>query len=108
MDLFFSLAMSLALTLILELAFAWVWRVKRQDLPAVGLVNLLTNPIVVLCHCAAAWYVPTLLLPVTLALEAGAVLAEGAVYRRRSQIVHPFAFSLCANAVSFLSGLLLP
>lgn len=108
MDLFLSLAVSLTLTLILELAFALVWRVERRDLPAVGLVNLLTNPIVVLCHRAAVWYVPALLLPVTLALEAGAIIVEGAVYRRRSQITRPFAFSLCANAVSFLSGLLLP
>ena len=106
MELFLSLAVSLVLTLVLELAFALVWRVERSDLPAVALANLLTNPIVVLCHHAAAWYVPKYLLAVTLALELWAVGTEGVIYRRRSQINRPWAFSLCANGLSFLSGLL--
>lgn len=107
MELFLSLAVSLGLTLALELAFALVWRVERSDLPAVALANLLTNPIVVLCHHGAAWYFPNYLLAATLALELWAVGTEGLIYRRRSQISRPWAFSLCANAVSFLSGLLL-
>ena len=107
MELFLSLAVSLGLTLALELAFALIWRVERSDLPAVALANLLTNPIVVLCHHAAAWYVPKYLLAVTLALELWAVGTEGVIYRRRSQINRPWAFSLCANAVSFLSGLMI-
>lgn len=106
MELFLSLAVSLGLTLALELAFALIWRVERSDLPAVALANLLTNPIVVLCHHAAAWYCPKYLLAATLALELWAVGTEGLIYRRRSQINRPWAFSLCANAVSFLSGLL--
>lgn len=106
MELFLSLAVSLGLTLALELAFALIWRVERSDLPAVALANLLTNPIVVLCHHGAAWYFPKYLLAATLALELWAVGTEGVIYRRRSQISRPWAFSLCANAVSFLSGLL--
>lgn len=106
-ELFLSLAGSLALTLILELAFALVWRADRRDLVAVALANVLTNPVVVLCHHAAARYVPGLLTAVTLALELGAAAAEGLVYSRRSQIRRPWAFSLWANAFSFLSGLLL-
>lgn len=106
MELFLSLAVSLGLTLALELAFALIWRVERSDLPAVALANLLTNPIVVLCHHAAAWYVPKYLLAVTLALELWAVGTEGVIYRRRSQITRPWIFSLCANGLSFLSGLL--
>lgn len=107
MDLFLSLAVSLGLTLALELAFALVWRVERQDLPAVALANLLTNPAVVLCHHWAAWRLPQYLIAVTLALELGAAAAEGLIYQRRSQIARPWAFSLCANALSFLSGLLI-
>ena len=106
MALFLSLAVSLGLTLLLELAFALVWRVERRDLAAVVLVNVLTNPVVVLCHHAAAWYVPGLLAIATLLLEAGAVLVEGLIYSRRSRIHRPWAFSLCANTVSFLAGLL--
>lgn len=107
MELFLSLAISLALTLALELIFALVWRVERSDLPAVALANLLTNPIVVLCRYAAAWYFPKYLLAVTLALELWAVGMEGVIYRRRSQISRPWAFSLCANGVSFFSGLII-
>lgn len=107
MDLFLSLGVSLALTLALELAFALVWRVKREDLPAVVLANVLTNPIVVLCRHAAAWYVPRYLVVVTLALELWAVGTEGLIYRRRSQIARPWTFSLCANVLSYCAGLLL-
>lgn len=106
MELFLSLAVSLGLTLVLELAFALIWRAERSDLPAVALANLLTNPIVVLCHHAAAWYVPKYVPAVTLALELWAVGTEGVIYRRRSRITRPWAFSLCANGLSFLSGLL--
>lgn len=106
MELFLSLAVSLGLTLVLELAFALIWRVERSDLPAVALANLLTNPIVVLCHHAAAWYVPKYVPAVTLALELWAVGTEGVIYRRRSQVARPWAFSLCANGLSFLSGVL--
>lgn len=102
-----SLAVSLALTLALELAFALLWGVERRDLPAVALVNVLTNPAVVLCRRAAGWYLPHALAAVTLALEAAAVAAEGAIYRRHSRIPFPWAFALCANAFSFLTGLLL-
>lgn len=105
MDLFLSLAGSLALTLALELTFALIWRVEWRDFPAVALANVLTNPIVVLCHYAAAWYFPKYLIAVTLALELGAVGTEGLIYRRRSQIARPWAFSLCANILSFCAGL---
>lgn len=107
MELFISLFVSLALTLLLELVFALLWGVERRDLPAVVLANVLTNPVVVLCHHAAAWYLPGALSAITLALELGAVGVEGLIYRRRSQISFPWAFSACANAFSFLTGLLL-
>ena len=107
MELFLSLAVSLALTLALELAFALVWRVERSDLPAVALANLFTNPVVVLCHHATAWYWPKYLIAVTAALELWAVGTEGLIYRRRSEISRPWTFSLCANALSYFSGLLL-
>lgn len=105
--LFLSLAGSLVLTLALELSLALVWRLDWRDLPAIALANLLTNPAVVLCYHAAAWYAPRSLLSITLALELGAVTVEGFVYARRSQIRRPWAFSLCANALSFLTGVLL-
>ena len=107
MELLLSLAVSLALTLIVELTFALLWRVERQDLPVVALANVLTNPAVVLCHCAAAWYRPGALPAAVLALELGAIGLEGLIYLRRSRIVRPWAFSLCANAISFFTGLII-
>ena len=105
MALFLSLAVSLGLTLALELAFALIWRVERSDLPAVALANLLTNPVVVLCHHGAAWYCPQYLLAATLVLELWAAGTEGVNYRRRSQIARPWTFSLCANLLSYCAGL---
>ena len=107
MSIFFSLAVSLALTLALELLFALLWGVKRQDLPLVALVNVLTNPVVVLCYTAAGLYLPVALLPVTLALEVGAVLVEGYLFTTRSDIRLPWLFAVCVNLFSFTVGLLL-
>lgn len=107
MGLFLSLAVSLALTLALELSFALLWGVRRRDLPLAALANCLTNPPVVLCHVLAAEYIPALLLPATFALELGAVLTEGYLYRARSGVKFPWLFSLCANLFSFTAGLLL-
>lgn len=106
-NLFCSLALSLGLTLVLELGFALLWGVGRRDLPLVALVNVLTNPVVVLCHTLAAWYLPGALVQITLALELGAVGTEGYLYCGRSQIKLPWCFSLCANLFSFTVGLLL-
>ena len=107
MELFVSLGVSLTLTLILEVLLALVRRIGRQDLPVVVLANVLTNPAVVLGHWIALLYWPRWLVPITLALELGAVAAEGEVYRRRSQIRHPWGLSMAANALSFCTGLLL-
>lgn len=102
-----SLALSLALTLALELGFALLWGVEREDLLLVALGNVLTNPAVVLCHHAAAVYLPAALVWTTLALELGAVGVEGCLYHGRSRIMFPWIFSLCANLFSFTVGLLL-
>ena len=106
MNLFLSLAVSLAMTLALELAFALLWRVRQKDLPLVALANVLTNPVVVLCHALAALWAPAWLLPVTLAMEIGAVLVEGWLFSTRSHIRFPWGFALCANLFSFAVGLL--
>lgn len=92
--------LSLALTLILEGAIALIWGLRRRDLLLFVLANVLTNPMAVLLHA---------LFPgraVTAALEAGAVLVEGALYHRLgSGVRRPWLFSLCANVFSFCVGL---
>ena len=93
-----NLAVSLLLTLLLELSFALLQGLRgRRELALVALVNCLTNPPAVLLRCA-------LRVPV-LPLEAAAVLVEGLCYRAFSgQLRHPLRFSLAANAFSYTAG----
>lgn len=107
MNIFASLAVSLTLTLVLELGFALLWGVGRRDLSLVALANVLTNPAVVLCHALAALFIPAALPPVTFILEAGAILVEGRLFADRGGIRFPWGFSLCANLFSFSVGLLI-
>lgn len=106
-----SLALSLALTLLLELAAAAILGLRRpRDLCLVALVNILTNPLVVLT-LNLTWFFtqtsPGWLL--TAGLEITAFLAEGLLYRNRltQQRFNPFALSLILNAISYTGGLLL-
>ena len=106
-----SLALSLGLTLLLEIPAALILGVrKKEDVLLVGLVNILTNPLVVLIlnlflvftASPPPWF---LILP----LEILAVLAEGFVYQKGLSFrrVHPFLLSLILNGISYFGGLLL-
>lgn len=105
MALLLSLAISLILTLLLELAFAWFWGVRGKGLGLVALMNILTNPAVVMLHflCTAVlgW---SELLPVLL-LETAAIVAEG--FCCRGMIRKPWAFAVCINLFSYFAGELL-
>ena len=98
-----ALLVSLLLTLLLECAFAFVAGARTpRRLLLVVLVNVLTNPIVVLL-CTLF---PSPLL--TAVMELAAVLTEGAIYRARADwLRRPFLFSLAINAFSYLTGLLI-
>lgn len=99
---------SLILTLVAELVFALLWRIRRRDLPLVVLVNLITNPAVVLFHYLVRIYTPSITLPVTILLELGAIAAEGYLYHSRGETIkRPWLFALCANALSYGLGLIL-
>lgn len=99
-DLPLTLLISLALTLIFELGFAFCagQRTPRRLLLVV-LVNTLTNPVVVLLH---------VLFPhpcLTLLLEICAILIEGFIYRTcADSIRRPYLFSLAINAFSYGCG----
>ena len=84
---------SLALTLVFEGAAALVWGLRRRDLLLLVLINILTNPLF------PGW-------AVTVVLETGVVLVEGALYGRLGHAVsRPWLFALCANGFSFCMGL---
>lgn len=102
-----SLGVSLGLTLAFELPFATLWGLRKRDLTLCALVNLLTNPLVVVCTLLWRAYVPHPDWPLLAALETAAVVAEGLLYRDLGErIRRPMLFSLCANALSYGSGLL--
>jgi hypothetical protein len=104
-----TLGISLGLTLLLEGLIALVVGVRdKKDLLLVCLVNVLTNPAVVLCYHLNSAYIGINQVLVKLILEALAVLTEGLYYRKyASGIRHPFWFSVLANGFSFGVGLLL-
>ena len=105
-----SLVLSLGLTLILEVGVALVLGLRRKDLLVVTLVNVVTNPLVVLTlnlclllgRFTPSWYLVA-------ALESGAVVAEGFLYRSclSRKFCNPFLFSILLNIISFTGGLLL-
>lgn len=99
-----ALAVSLALTLLLEGLFGLLWGVRgRGDWRLLLLVNVITNPIVVTLHyCVSSVWTFTLL------LELSAVTAEYLVYRRWGKTTRPaFLFALCANCFSYFTGVIL-
>ena len=99
-------AVSLGLTLLLELPVAYYWGLRsRHDLTVAVLVNVLTNPAVVLLNgllSATPWWA------VQLPLEAATIAVEGFCYRHCGEnICRPYLLSLCANCVSYGAGLVL-
>ena len=99
-------AVSLGLTLLLELPVAYYWGLRsRHDLTVAVLVNVLTNPAVVLLNgllSATPWWA------VQLPLEAAAIAVEGFCYRHCGEnIRRPYLLSLCANCISYGAGLVL-
>ena len=106
-----SLALSLGLTLLLEIPAALILGLRRkEDILLVGLVNILTNPIVVLILnlflLFSASPPPWLLI---LPLEVFAVLTDGFIYQKGLSYrrIHPFFLSLILNGISYFGGLLL-
>lgn len=97
-----SLILSLLLTLAIELPVAWLWGLRGRDLQLAALVNLLTNPPVVLL----AILLPRP--PVVAVLELAAVAAEAFCYLRRGeQIRHPVLLACVANLISYSAGILI-
>ena len=102
-----GLAISLAMTLVCELAYALGWGVRdRRDLVLCALVNVLTNPIVVFVY----YYVRIRRFPlnygwITIGMEAFAVVTEALLYKKFSRTIkRPWLFSLSANAFSYAVG----
>jgi len=108
-DLPASLAISLTMTITFESLFYFLCgKRNKKDLLLVVLVNVVTNPVVVLLYSLTAVLTDWNRFIVTAALEVLAVLTEWYFYRTYSKCLkHPFVFSLSANIFSFTAGYLL-
>lgn len=94
---------SLLLTIVIEGIVALAWGIRGKDLLLVTLVNVLTNPLVVLVHN----YAPGILLN-TLVPEVAAVIVEGGIFIwKENDIKKPLVFAVVANVVSFTCGLVI-
>ncbi|MCL2164820.1 MAG: hypothetical protein FWH55_10630 [Oscillospiraceae bacterium] len=101
-----SLVFSLALTLALEAGFFFLTGKRdRKDLLLLLLVNVLTNPVVVLSFWLAALYTDWNTYIILAPLELFAVLIEGYYYKKYGlSFRRPYLFSLFANIISFGIG----
>ena len=104
-----SLAISLILTITLEIVFFLLARKRdKKDLLLVILVNVLTNPVVVLLYWLTTIYTKWNIWVALIPLELFAILTEGRYYKKYGNAFkHPFFFSLCANMFSYWIGVVL-
>ena len=121
--LIYSLVISLCLTLALESGFFLLLRIvfRRfgygqdknnrllcRDLLLVILVNIVTNPVVVLLYWLTMVYTNWNIVIVVIALELFAVLFEGCYYKNYGMAFKkPYLFSAAANMFSFWTGMLI-
>lgn len=104
-----TLLFSYLLTVIVELGMALLWRLRDgRSLLAIGLINTVTNPPLVLGHFILSILLPARKVRLLIYLaEICIVFLEGFLCKKTvPALKRPWLFSLCANAVSFLAGIL--
>lgn len=107
-ELLLTFAVSLGLTLLLELLVARLCRLRGRDYLLVILVNILTNPAVVYLDMVCAAHFPNGRDLWQIPLEAAAILVEGWCYTKYAHSVRrPWTFALVANVFSYGFGLFL-
>ena len=81
---------------------------NKKDLLLVVLVNVMTNPVVVLSYWLAVLHTNWSSVIVVIPLELFAVVTEGFCYKKYGQdFRRPYLFSAFANTFSFGTGVLL-
>jgi len=104
-----ALAVSLALTILLETTFFYLTGMRdKRDLALLWLVNVLTNPLVVAVYWLMAARFNGNPYLIQISLESLAVLTEGKYYKKYGRgFTRPYLFAFGANAFSFGMGILL-
>ena len=90
-------ALSLGLTLLLELPIAYFWGLRKRELLTVFAANLMTNPLAVALHLTGIPQLP---------IEIGVVLAEGFAYSKHFE-KRPWLLAIISNALSWGIGILI-
>lgn len=97
--------LSLGLTLILELGYAWLWGVKSKDYWLITAMNVLTNPLVVLWHYT---FLEQEFLINTVLPEIAAVVTECFLLSKFGKNIRkPVMLGVCINVFSYFVGLLI-
>ena len=108
-----SLIISLVLTLIIEVWFALIFKVRGKiDIAVVFLANIITNPVIVTIE-NLIWTIENYTLMITLSfiiwmvLEVVVILVEGYIYNklRVKSKYSPYKLSLILNSISILFGI---
>lgn len=107
-----SFVLPLVLTIVIEtaLARALLGAKDPHDLVTVVLVQVLTNPSVVLVAHLVGWYstsTSVMAWVVMLLAESAAILVEAWVYRYDHTFRRPLAVSVVLNVTSFVAGLVI-
>ena len=107
--LIFNMAISLALTLVLEVLLALLLGVReRKDLLLLCMVNLLTNPVVVFLYQVIEIYTYWNSLLVIIPLEVFAIITEGFYFKKYGlKIKEPYLFAVLINVFSYGIGKLI-
>ena len=88
-------AISLGLTLLIEVPMAYFWGLRKGALVTILAANVMTNPMAVALHLVGIPQLP---------IELGVVLVEGAAYSIHFD-KRPWLLALVSNAVSWGFGL---
>lgn len=103
------LLLSLVLTIVIEVPLAALIGIrKKKDLLLVLLVNIVTNPVVVLSYYTLARVTSWNLWGIKAVLEVLAIACEAWYYDRYgTKIKHPIGIAVLLNAISFGIGCVL-
>lgn len=100
-----ALLPSLLLTELFELPFAWLWGAKEKDLFVVLMMNILTNPLVVMWHYSTwqtGFFVSTVL------PEMAAIVTEAILLRKFTKNTpYPVLLGVMINLFSYSIGVVL-
>lgn len=100
-----ALLPSLLLTQVFELPFAWLWGARKKDLLVVLLMNILTNPLVVMWHYST-WQLGFLIS--TALPELAAIVTEALLLRKyTANTPYPILLGIFINLFSYSIGVVL-